>query len=365
MKRILFVITWALLCSNAFSQESNPSFQKYGMQFYQELSLMQKYVGDTLIIAPVSDVARNVAGIPHMWGDIGSKHVLLSISPTSGLAKNLTKLKIEVKNIETGEICKKSLPYIFSSISPFVDYSLAKRNAIYFNKEFSHPASFHSYKFEEIELGTGDHIEYIVVDSKTGEFVKKLPEDTNPYQDLFASEFNGKYNVTIESVECSNREEKVSTLKSIEEDGCTKYFYSDDVMKMIIFQQGDIFALSMENLSNSTIKINWDESVFVDRNGYSQRILHGIQNGIIKDEPQVPTTLIKGGKIVDVIQPLHQGRAYGPIWPVELPNKKEIYSASIMLSLQTVNGTRDYIINFKSEYEFDHPENLNIENWIK
>jgi hypothetical protein len=63
------------------------------------------------------------------------------------------------------------------------------------------------------------------------------------------------------------------------------------------------FIFELENKSDKTIKIIWDNSAFIDENGLSHKIIHSGVKFIDRQNSQQPSIVIKRSKILDSIQP--------------------------------------------------------------
>ncbi len=61
--------------------------------------------------------------------------------------------------------------------------------------------------------------------------------------------------------------------------------------------------LNVENNTNSSIKVHWDESAFINTNNETLRIIHKGTKFSNKEKEQVPSIIIKGSKLSDVIIP--------------------------------------------------------------
>jgi hypothetical protein len=63
------------------------------------------------------------------------------------------------------------------------------------------------------------------------------------------------------------------------------------------------FIFALENKSDKTQKIIWDEIVFIDSSGGSHKVIHEGVKLIDRNGPMQPTIVVKGSNIKDVIQP--------------------------------------------------------------
>jgi len=79
--------------------------------------------------------------------------------------------------------------------------------------------------------------------------------------------------------------------------------YEDNKISVTWIPRGDSFRFTLENKSDSSIKIVWDDCVFVDENGINHKTIHSGIKFIDRNNSQPPSTIIKGGKIIDEISP--------------------------------------------------------------
>ena len=64
------------------------------------------------------------------------------------------------------------------------------------------------------------------------------------------------------------------------------------------------FGFVLENKSENTIKIIWDEAIFIDAEEFSRKIVHsGIKYNDINSS-QIPTVIAKDSKLRDAVFPI-------------------------------------------------------------
>ena len=89
------------------------------------------------------------------------------------------------------------------------------------------------------------------------------------------------YNVGLSEVErpanATKRygEHKIVSFKEGEE---TKYRFEDEMVEMVFFVEKKKISFSLLNKTKHSIKIVWDESVYIDQNGRSNRVMHQESN---------------------------------------------------------------------------------------
>lgn len=126
----------------------------------------------------------------------------------------------------------------------------------------------------------------------------------------------------------------------------------------------------MKNISNNSEKIIWNEATYVDIDGYSSKTIHIGTKYSEKEGEQLPTTIIKGAKITDAISPIDKVNYDKvtkqweelPLFPSTPPiDKTCLGQIRLMLPIQIKETINEYIFNFKVDYIFDHPEDVDYE----
>ena len=183
------------------------------------------------------------------------------------------------------------------------------------------------------------------------------------------TKYQGFYNLNLKEVEVpQNVEEKYgkSKIVNLEEEGNTKYSYEDDLIKIVWLPLSDKFAFTLANKTSYTIKIIWDEAVYVDNNNSIGRIMHSGVKYVDRNNSQIPSIIIKNGIIDDAIIPTdniyYQSGQYGGGWKVNpifknkadsqeelnILSKKNIgKEVKIVLPLKIQETINEYIFTFK------------------
>lgn len=118
--------------------------------------------------------------------------------------------------------------------------------------------------------------------------------------------YSGTYDISLDSVEVpedSSMEFGMSKIVELKEDGENKYVYEDDLIKVLWLPLISQFSFTLENKTSHSIKLIWDETVYVDENGSSSRVLHSGVKYIDRNNSQPSSIVIKKGRIDDVIVP--------------------------------------------------------------
>ncbi|MBI9037927.1 MAG: membrane lipoprotein lipid attachment site-containing protein [Bacteroidales bacterium] len=182
--------------------------------------------------------------------------------------------------------------------------------------------------------------------------------------------YQGFYNVGLQEVERpENAKERYGESKIInfEEEGKTKYSYEDELIKIVWLPLSTQFAFTLENKSDNSIKIIWDEAVYVDENGSSGRVMHSGVKYVDRSNPQPPTVVVKKAKVDDMVVPTDNiyyiSGQYGgwqtkPLFPNRATTQEELNvltqkyvgkTVKILLPLQIQETVNEYIFSFKVE----------------
>ncbi|SFN09845.1 hypothetical protein SAMN05421738_106192 [Algoriella xinjiangensis] len=153
-----------------------------------------------------------------------------------------------------------------------------------------------------------------------------------------------------------------SKIISFDEDGNSKYSFEDDLIKIIWLYTSKSFNFKLENKSDSSIKILWDEASYIDENSSSNRIIHSGVKYIDASKPQPPTIIIKKANLEDIIIPAKNVYFSSSSWEVSNLFKKYLYNeeekesflkeniddktVKILLPLEVEGVLNEYIFSF-------------------
>jgi len=85
-----------------------------------------------------------------------------------------------------------------------------------------------------------------------------------------------------------------------------EWIYEDGLIRLsFLFPEKGIkgINLSMENKTDRSIKILWNEAAYLDENNFSHRVIHYGVRYIERDQPQAPSIIIPGSKLEDIVYP--------------------------------------------------------------
>ena len=114
------------------------------------------------------------------------------------------------------------------------------------------------------------------------------------------------YGVSLSAVESpSDAKVKYGDTKivSFEEEGQSKYRYEDDYISMSWYVGSKQFFFTLKNNSDYSIKIPWDDIVYVDAAGDTKRIMHSGVKYIDRNASQPASVVPKNASISDILLP--------------------------------------------------------------
>jgi len=183
----------------------------------------------------------------------------------------------------------------------------------------------------------------------------------------FIEDLSGDYQTSLAKVEKpENPSVQYGNTTIVEDEGKTKYSYEDNFISIIIFGTSTKFYFTLKNVSNNSLKLLWDEAVYVDYNGNTSRVMH---NGIKYSEREASlaaSTIIRGATLEDIVCPTANvyWDEYRKDWDLLMmyPDKVslETKQVQLMLPIQIKDVVNEYIFVFDIKYEFNHPERLNL-----
>lgn len=114
------------------------------------------------------------------------------------------------------------------------------------------------------------------------------------------------YDVSLSSVE-SPADSKVkfgeTKIATFEEEGISKYRYEDDFINISWYVGSKQFYFTLQNKSDYSLKIPWDDIVYVDSNGSIQRTMHSGVKYADRNASQPASVVPKNASISDILLP--------------------------------------------------------------
>lgn len=184
--------------------------------------------------------------------------------------------------------------------------------------------------------------------------------------EAFKNDDSGKFIATLTKVEKpSNSAIRYGKTTSVTEKDITKYSYEDNFIDILIFASSTQFNFILKNVSNNTLKVVWNEAVFVDVDGNTSKVMHSGVKYSEREGDQPSSTIIKGAKLEDLAAPTDK-IYYSDTF--EKWTSKSLYSNAdvnaknqtikLMLPIQVKDVVNEYIFEFTLNYEYNHPEYL-------
>lgn len=174
--------------------------------------------------------------------------------------------------------------------------------------------------------------------------------------------FKAEYDISLIEVERPAKAKQRYGDQKIEksqEEGISKYYFEDDMVRILWLPSADKIEFILNNKTDHSIKIAWDEASFVDAMGRGHRIMHSGVKYNDRNNPQPPTVVVRHGSINDIVFPTDYVSWSSTEW-----NKLPLLSNSqrggrdelkanigktlqVLLPLQIEDVVNDYIFTFK------------------
>ncbi len=181
----------------------------------------------------------------------------------------------------------------------------------------------------------------------------------------FEDDLSGRYNATLSKVEKpENPNIRYGETKEIVDKNITKYSYIDSHIAIIILATSTQFEFTLKNISESSLKVVWNEAVFVDSDGSTSKIMHAGTKYLGREGDQPATTIIKGAMIDDLASPTKNVRYSDELetWVTDsmFPSEKALVVKPIrlMLPIQIKDVINEYIFEFEVNYIFNYPDRI-------
>ena len=160
----------------------------------------------------------------------------------------------------------------------------------------------------------------------------------------------------VEQPENVKEQYSKSKITIIAEENETKNSYEDDFIKIIWLPALTKFSFTLENKSDNSIKIIWDEAVYIDEDSTSHRVIHSGVQYVDKEKAQPLTVIVKKTKINDLVAPVDYIYYVNPSkyssggWrdlPLFSAEKSDGKTVKILLPIQMQETINEYIFSFK------------------
>ena len=263
-------------------------------------------------------------------------------------------IKFKIKNHKTG------MTFDIDAVEHMDDLK-------YLGKVYRHPKVKGYYevvgiKYEKETYGKKKEVPYLILKNSITGGEQKFKAESAEYK-CFEEDLRAKHVATLVQVEKPSDENNRYGNYEIVKDSLNKYHYADNNINIAIGVSDKKINFILENVSQHSLKIIWNDAVYVDSDGSTSKIMHNGIKYVNRDENQPASTIIRGAKIEETIIPnskvyrnnLDQWDEY----PLFLWEKKEnIPPVRLMLPIQIKDVVNEYIFVFEVKYQYVHPERI-------
>lgn len=261
--------------------------------------------------------------------------------------------KILYKSLETNED--------FALLSPYYD----GLNLI--GKIYTHPKVKGFYEIVEIKdaINKKDIKNYKIgvrySESNTNKSKEMFLYDAE--KDIFKEDLKTIFNASLVQVEKpENPDIRYGETLVVADSTVTKYRYTDNLIDILIFAGEKNFEFVLKNISNSTIKVVWDEAAYIDYNGETSKIMHKGIKYSEREASQPASVIIKGAKLEDVAIPTKNVSYSSTLndWVTYdmLLNRGLI---KLMIPIQIKDVINEYVFIFKVKKNYVYPSHIKNE----
>ena len=248
-------------------------------------------------------------------------------------------------------------------------------------KTIKHDMVKDEYEITDVFMGEDKTTDATAVTSVTVKNKRTGATVSCPYSKVniapFADALKGSYKTALAKVEKpEDATNRYGETKTIQDAGVDKFSYNDSIIDITIFGTSEEFKFVLKNISEHSLKIIWNEAVFVGLDGSTSKIMHVGTKYSQREADQPATVVIKGAKIDDLATPTanvyyDEGykigySTYGNGWKTRsmLPKEyigKEAGEIRLMLPIQIKDVVNEYTFVFRVYYTYDHSELLHAE----
>lgn len=150
-----------------------------------------------------------------------------------------------------------------------------------------------SFKYENVSLVFICVLSGCVPNYQTNYSYQPTYSETSKKEFYYAD-----YDISLTKVDPPKKSAKQSSIIP------SKLRFDDQKISINWLPTAKQFGFLLENKSDHSIKIVWDETVFVDENAGNHKIMHSGIKFTDRGSSQPPTVIVKGGKLEDLIYPI-------------------------------------------------------------
>lgn len=421
--------------SQGFREKSDYVYGRYGLHSYPIKSMYSKYIGKVFTFLPVTPMLEEEEWLDFV-GEPGKQYEIVDISTNdegtdemdvyvyykafdADSKKKARTHKCKIKNYKQMTSIWQ-VPFVFMD-----DVNDEIKNAI--GKKFTRNDAENTYeiidaKFEKYEeIDEHPCIVYYIKDSHSGMTFRAVDMDRD-YSFIDKTCFFKWNKSTLVRVEQpNNNREQYGDIKKDVFQGTLVYKYSDSIVDIVLYpyeskdymypyeavsdtryyancykykflrnelrQEAEereriftnsrispnSFLFGLKNKSDNTLKIIWDEAAYVGIDGQTSSIMHTGTKFSRKEESQMPSKIIRGASISDILLPtelvkLEEWERYSayyestttksqwvayPLYDNSKPYEEPL-TMRVMLPIQIKDVVNEYFFEFevKSTYTF-------------
>jgi hypothetical protein len=90
---------------------------------------------------------------------------------------------------------------------------------------------------------------------------------------------------------------------SLSDNKITKYSYEDEMVSFVWYVSKSQFNFMLKNKTNHSIKVPWDDIVFINPGGRSMRVIHSGIRYVDRNKEQAPSVVAKNSVLEDILVP--------------------------------------------------------------
>jgi len=116
---------------------------------------------------------------------------------------------------------------------------------------------------------------------------------------------NAKYFLSLSKVERPEKASQRYGSQKIDTASMNKYkfYFEDDLVKVLWSVSSDEIAFTVQNKTDHSIKIPWDDAAFIDENGSSHRVMHSGIKYNDRQQAQAPSIVVRKASLEDIVFP--------------------------------------------------------------
>ena len=369
---IMILMTLMPLLSCARVLENEPIFGKYGFENQTSMEDFRQYVGKVVIYnpcRPLSYIEKNVFKTEKFVP--GAEYKITNISIKSDRYYTKMNITITFKEIKGDKTLKMKALTDYANQFPFFfinDFNADVAN--YIGKKFTDPLVKGAYTIIDARIedtNSGERVKEIVYHISNPEIKRyfKTTDYEMAIDKVLMEDKAGAYHSTLVKVEKpENTSERYSDVKTIYDKGVTKYSFEDNYISIIILGEDNQFDFKLDNKTQNSIKVVWDDAVFVDCNGSTSKIMHSGVKFNEREASQVASTIIRGATLEDIAVPISNVHFDEILkeWVTDTMYPKTISKGvkqfRLMLPIQIKDVVNEYVFVFDVEYKYEHPERI-------